>query len=129
MRADETRLWMVGDDPVTLLEQLLQRRVVLAIEVPVGMADKLGVALIVRVQRLEEGVGIGNMDHYGNVQLAGRLPQRIEATIVHVHELAIGISYRQPQLLVDLQALRPVAHGLFKLRARSAHRSPAHLPA
>jgi hypothetical protein len=62
-------------------------------------------ALVGRVERIEEGDRVGDVDQHRQVQLAGSRPQRVESRIVHRHQRAVLIAHMQAEWLPDLQPL------------------------
>ena len=58
-----------------------------------------------RVERIEEGDRIGDVDQHRQIQLAGSRPQRVESRIVHCHQRAVLIAHMQAEWLPDLQPL------------------------
>ena len=80
---------------------------VVAVEEPVGVLVQLVPALVVAVQRREEGGRVGGVDHDRPLVLAADLPDRVELRVVDRHELAVLVAVAQPEGLVELQALGP----------------------
>ena len=72
-------------------------------EVPVRVLGQLLVSLVRRVERLEEGDRVGDVDDHRQVELRGGRPEWVEPLVVDGHEPAGGIARSQPKHLPDLE--------------------------
>ncbi len=72
-------------------------------DMPVGVGEQLFDALVVFVERLEEGDRVRDMDGHRDAQLAGGRPERIEARVVDGDQAAIRSPRAEAQRLPDLE--------------------------
>ena len=105
MGAEERGLRVARDDAQPLGVQLGASGKILAVEEPVGVVVELMPALVLGVERREEGAWVGRVDHDRALVLAAQLPERIDLGIVDRDEAAVLVAMAQSQGLVDLQAL------------------------
>ena len=72
-------------------------------EVPVRVLAELLVALVHRVERLEEGDRVGDVDGDRDAQLPRRRPEGIQPRVVDGHDPARPVTRGQPERLPGLQ--------------------------
>ena len=65
-------------------------------EVPVRVRPQLLLALVGRVEGLEERDGVGDVDHHRKTERPGGRPQRVEAGVVYRDEPSCGSRARSP---------------------------------
>ena len=98
---------MAGDDPDPLGVQLGAAGEVLAVEEPLGVLVELVPALVVPVERREEGAGVARVDLDRPLVPGADLPDRVELGVVDRQEAAVLVADAQAQRLVELQPLGP----------------------
>ena len=119
--ADEGRLGVPGHDSLEGRDDLVEGgKAMLAglrawrPEVPVGMRPQLLPALVVRVQRVEEGDRVSHVDDDHRPRLRTHRPEGVESRIVHRHDLAPRVTGAQAQRLPGLDADRPAPHRILE---------------
>src|SRR5882757_4631342 len=95
------------DDGVALFQQfaLGDGRVA---EAPTGMCGKLFVTLVLRIDGVEEGAGVGGVKHDGKVEGSGVFEDGYKAFIVDAEQVAVGVAEGQAEVFPELDTDRAV---------------------
>src|SRR5687768_11551535 len=110
----------VAREHVSLLgHDRLPARILLRWTRPAGKLVQFEPSLIVFVDRLEEYRGLGSMDQNGDLVSSADLEYAVEARIVNVNALALGVLQIHAEILEDLQALRAILDVLLELIGRA----------
>ncbi len=88
---------------VLLGHQRLEGRVALRRTGALRELRELEPALVVLVDRLEEGARLAGMDEHRDAELARLAPEREDARVVHRHALAGGVLHLHAEVLEDLE--------------------------
>ncbi len=105
----EGRLGVAREHAVAGLHDRPVAGKVLPVERPVGVVSELVPALVRAVDGQEERLGVGDVDEDGQAVGRARLPHRVEAWIVHLHQGAFGdpLPQEEPEGLEDLEPPGP----------------------
>src|SRR6266849_1538253 len=115
MKRDEHRVRMLGKHSIALGDQILQGGELRAVETPVGMLNKLLVALVAGIDWMKKCFRVGHMNKHRNAKPSAFFPRRIEERVVDRDELTGRIANAEAELFQNLQPARAAGNGIVDL--------------
>ena len=115
VKGNKSGAGVLGENAVARRQDRLFARKLGTVEAPVGVREKLLVALVVLVDGMEESLGVGHVDGHGDSQPAALRPDGIEARVIHGDELARLVPDLEPEVFEDLQAAGAARNGIVNL--------------
>src|ERR1022692_956836 len=100
---------MPGEKIVLLPHQSFPAWVFVGRPSAAGMSFELEPTLIILIHGLEERPRLGGMDQHRNFQSSAGFKHVVEARIVHVNALSLGVLQIHAESLEDFQTLRAIA--------------------